>query len=98
MVEPHGATALAGEKVSSGSHRIQGGGYSRPDLELLDRPQVDGFLKVSDNQAIAGARLLAAEEGSFAGFSSGAPVAAAIGLQQEREAGAPIVFWRATAG
>ncbi|MEO7298796.1 MAG: pyridoxal-phosphate dependent enzyme, partial [Verrucomicrobiota bacterium] len=98
VVEPHGAAALAGEKVSCGNHRIQGGGYSRRDLALLDRAQVDGFLKVTDEQAIAGARLLAAEEGIFAGFSSGAHVAAAIGLLQEREAGTNIVFLACDSG
>jgi len=41
---------------------------------------VDGYLQVTDEEAISTARRLAAEEGIFAGFSSGANVAAALQL------------------
>jgi len=45
---------------------------------LMVRPEhVDGYVKVSDEETIAAARRLAKEEGIFAGFSSGANVAAA---------------------
>jgi len=80
VVEPVGAAALAGEPVTNPSHRIQGGGYSMPDLPLLRRDFVDGYLRVTDAEAIAVARKLAREEGIFAGFSSGANVAAALRL------------------
>ncbi len=50
------------------------------ELPLLRRDLVDGFLSVSDDEAIATARRLAREEGIFAGFSSGANVAAALRL------------------
>ena len=50
-------------------------------LPMLEpQVQVDGFLQVSDNEAIAAARRLAREEGIFAGFSSGANLAAALQL------------------
>ena len=39
---------------------------------------MDGYLTVSDEEAVAAARRLAREEGIFAGFSSGANVAAAL--------------------
>jgi len=60
-------------------HRIQGGGYGMP-LPMLERAQPDGVLRVSDREAIHAARRLAREEGIFAGFSSGANVAAALRL------------------
>ena len=41
---------------------------------------MDGYLQVGDEVAISVARRLAAEEGIFAGFSSGANVAAALQL------------------
>ena len=82
IVEPEGAAVLAGEPVSNPNHRIQGGGYAMPDLPLLRPEQIDGYLQVSDGQAIQMARRLAGEEGLFAGFSSGANVAAALGLLQ----------------
>jgi cysteine synthase A len=41
---------------------------------------VDGYLTVQDGAAVAWARRLAREEGIFAGFSSGANVAAAAQL------------------
>jgi cysteine synthase A len=59
-------------------HRIQGGGYSMAELPQLRPDQVDGRIVVSDDEAIAAARRLAREEGIFAGFSSGANVAAAL--------------------
>ena len=58
-----------------------------PDLPLLRREHVDGFIKVSDGEAIAVARRLAKEEGVFAGFSSGANVAAALQLLESTCAG-----------
>jgi cysteine synthase A len=69
------------------AHRIQGGGYSRPDLPLLDAGVVDGRLTVTDDDAIAAARRLARLEGIFAGFSAGANVAAAEQLLAGRHRG-----------
>lgn len=80
VVEPQGAAVLAGNAVSSPNHRIQGGGYSMPDLKFIDRDYIDGFLEVSDDEAIDCARRLAREEGIFGGFSSGANLAAALQL------------------
>ncbi len=91
VVEPEGAGALAGQVVTRPNHRIQGGGYSMPDLLFLQGFQVDGFLQVSDEEAISCARLLAVTEGIFAGFSSGANVAAALRLLRGEMRGQTIV-------
>lgn len=80
VVEPASAPALAGKPVTNPSHRIQGGGYSMEELPLLDRSLVTDYLTVTDQQAIEAARLLAREEGIFAGISSGANLAAAMAL------------------
>jgi cysteine synthase A len=80
IVEPEGAAALAGEPVTRPNHRIQGGGYSMPELTFLNPGQVDGYIQVSDGEAVEAARRLAREEGVFAGFSSGANLAAALKL------------------
>jgi cysteine synthase A len=80
VVEPAGAAVLAGESIVNANHRVQGGGYARPELPLLKREQIDGFLKVTDEEATLAARRLAREEGIFAGYSSGANVAAALQL------------------
>jgi cysteine synthase A len=82
IVEPVGAAVLAGEAATQPNHRIQGGGYAMPDLPLLRPDQIDGYLQVSDDEAVHTARRLAKEEGIFAGFSSGANVAAALRLLQ----------------
>lgn len=80
IVEPEGAAVLAGKTAHNSNHRIQGGGYSMPELTHIDPIHVDGYLQVSDSEAIHYARRLASEEGIFGGFSSGANVAAAIHL------------------
>ena len=80
IVEPEGAAILAGEPITYPGHRIQGGGYVMSDLTMLNPDQIDGYLSVSDDKAIETARRLAKEEGIFAGFSSGANVAAAMEL------------------
>jgi cysteine synthase A len=87
VVEPAGAAPLAGEPVTYPNHRIQGGGYSLEHLPLLDRAQVDGYLQVTDAQAMQMARRLAREEGLFAGCSAGANVAAAVRLLETECAG-----------
>jgi cysteine synthase A len=80
VVEPEGAAAMAGQEVVKPNHRIQGGGYAIADLSFIRREQVDGFIQVSDAEAAKVCRRLAKEEGIFAGFSSGANVAAALQL------------------
>ena len=51
-----------------------------PDLPLIDGDLTDGYLEVTDEEALDVTRRLAREEGIFAGFSSGANVAAAMHL------------------
>jgi cysteine synthase A len=80
IVEPAGCAVLAGNPASNPRHRIQGGGYSADYLEMIRRDDVDGYIQVTDDEAITTARRLAREEGIFAGFSSGANVAAALKL------------------
>ena len=80
VVEPEGAAVLAGEAVTDPNHRIQGGGDSLANLDVIEPRLVDGYLQVNDVDAIEAARRLAREEGIFAGFSSGANVAAALQL------------------
>ena len=91
VVEPAGAAALAGERVTHPGHRIQGGGYAMGELPLLRPEHIDGYLTVSDAEAIACARRLAREEGVFAGFSSGANVAAALHLLRHSCRGRTVV-------
>ena len=77
LVEPSGSAVLAGNDASRPNHRIQGGGYSMPNLPLIHTEHIDRYLTVTDEEAIDVARALARLEGIFAGFSSGANVAAA---------------------
>jgi cysteine synthase len=80
IVEPVEAAVLAGKPVTNPNHRIQGGGYSMEELSLIDKSHIDGYLQVRDEEAMEITRLLAKEEGIFAGFSSGANVFAAMQL------------------
>lgn len=85
-VEPAQARFLAGKKVRSTHHQIQGGGYAvRP--AIFDPSVVDGYLGVSDREAISAARALATREGLMAGYSSGANVAAALKLARRAPQG-----------
>ncbi|HVF25919.1 MAG TPA: cysteine synthase family protein [Anaerolineales bacterium] len=80
LVEPAEASILSGKPVTNPNHRIQGGGYSMTDLPLINKSLIDGYLQITDQEATDMTRRLAKEEGIFAGFSSGANVAAAMQL------------------
>lgn len=94
-VEPVGAAILAGQDVTKADHRIQGGGYLRsnlpamnPKMDEIDASEsdlIDGFVQVSDDQAIEVARDLAKLEGIYGGFSAGANVYAALQLLKRKE-------------
>jgi cysteine synthase A len=90
VVEPAGAAVLAGKPVTNPNHRIQGGGYAMTELSLLNKHYIDGYLQVTDEDAMDYARRLAREEGIFAGFSSGANVAAAMQLLKDGHQGKTI--------
>jgi cysteine synthase A len=97
-VEPSGAAVLAGRGLDEPRHGIEGGGYGRADLPLLDRDRIDGYLAVSAEEARAEATRLAAREGLFVGLSSGANVAAARQLLRGPLYGKTIVVVLADTG
>ncbi|MEM7115635.1 MAG: cysteine synthase family protein [Chloroflexota bacterium] len=90
IIEPDGAAALAGQPITQPDHRIQGGGYSMPNLALINHNHVDSYLTVNDAEAMQMARRLAKEEGIFGGFSAGANVAVALRLLQTAHVGSTI--------
>lgn len=88
-VEPESSPVLSGGKPNA--HRIQGIGAGFVPGNF-DRRTVDRILTVSDEQAIATARLLASQEGLLVGISSGAAAWAALHLaRQESLRGKTIV-------
>jgi cysteine synthase A len=78
-VEPTGCAWYKQEIVEGASHSIQGGGYSQ-ELPVVDPALIDGYVTVNDEESVEMTRLLASQEGIFAGFSSGANLAAAVKL------------------
>ena len=92
VVEPDGAATLSGEDVTTPDHPIQGGGYSMAKLSQLDGAPPDGYLQVSAQDATDCTRRLAKEEGIFAGYSSGANLAAALQLLAGPMPGATIAI------
>jgi cysteine synthase A len=98
VVEPETAAVLAGEEITDPGHPIQGGGYSMPELKFIDPDLVDGYLQVSGSEAVETARKLARFEGIFAGFSSGANVAAALQVLRGEERGKTVAVMMCDSG
>ncbi len=89
-VEPESAQFLAGKPVITTRHKIQGGGHAiKPPY--WDESLVDGYLSVSDEEAMFAARHMAATEGIFTGYSGGANVAAAMKLDDTMGRGSIVV-------
>jgi cysteine synthase A len=91
IVEPDSAAVLAGKEIINPDHKIQGGGYSIADLKYLRDIKADGYIQISNEEAIEVSRRLAKEEALFTGFSSGANVAAALKLLEGTLKGKTIV-------
>ena len=90
LVEPEGAAVLAGQAAKCGDHPIQGGGYSMAALQHLGGVTPDGYVQVSGAMAADACQQLARREGLFAGYSSGANVAAALALLNGPERGSTL--------
>ena len=81
-VEPKDSPVLSGGKP--GPHKIQGiGAGFIPDV--LNRDVIDEIIQVPNFDAMETARRLSAEEGIFAGISSGAAMWAAIEISKRAE-------------
>jgi cysteine synthase A len=76
LADPVGSTMGGGEH---GDYDIEGIGNDFI-AETMDMTLVHRVIKITDDEAFAGARLLAAKEGIFAGSSSGAALSAALKL------------------
>jgi cysteine synthase A len=88
VAEPENASLLSGKPFAP--HKIQGW---TPDFvpKVLNRAVADQLLTVSDAEAIATSRALAAKEGIFCGISSGATFAAALQVARSVPAGTSIL-------
>jgi cysteine synthase A len=86
--EPAGAALLKGDEWKP--HKIQGW---TPDFvpAVLNRNAYDELRTVSDDDAFATARRLAAEEGIFVGISAGATAATALKLAETAPAGSVLL-------
>jgi cysteine synthase A len=92
LVEPEGAAVLAGQEAVKPDHPIQGGGYVMVDLPMLRGEHIDGYLQVTDQEVYDAVRTVAKSEGIFAGFSSGANLAAAVQLLRGEASGKTVAI------
>ena len=81
-VEPAGSPVLSGGKA--GVHQIQGIGAGFVPANF-DRSLTDEIIRVTDEEAFQGARMLASHEGLLAGISSGAALQAALQIARRTE-------------
>lgn len=89
VVEPEASAVISGE--AAGPHKIQGIGAGFIPKNF-DREVVDEVMKVSNDDAMRGARMLALNEGLLCGVSSGAAFWAALAIARKPEnAGKTIV-------
>ena len=88
ITEPEGAALLSGNEWQP--HKIQGW---TPDFvpKVLDPAVADELVLVSDDESIATARKLAAEEGIFCGISAGGTMAAALKVAEKAPSGSTFV-------
>lgn len=86
--EPAGASLLAGKEWNP--HKIQGW---TPDFipDVLDRDIYDELFTVTDDDAIAVSKELAAKEGIFTGISAGATLATALDVAGDAPEGSVIL-------
>ena len=86
--EPSAAPLLQGKEWSP--HKIQGW---TPDFvpEVLSREAYHQLVNISDDEAIAVSRRLAAEEGIFVGISAGATVATALKVAEDAPEGSVLL-------
>jgi len=86
--EPAGAALLKGEAWNP--HKIQGW---TPDFvpEVINRKAYDELRTITDDEAFATSRRLAAEEGIFVGISSGATAATALKIAETAPEGSVLL-------
>ena len=86
--EPAGAALLKGDEWKP--HKIQGW---TPDFvpEVLSREAYQQLVNITDDEAIAVSRRLAAEEGIFVGISAGATVATALKVAEDAPEGSVLL-------
>ncbi|MDR2785557.1 MAG: cysteine synthase family protein [Treponema sp.] len=91
VVEPEKAGVYGGHTPDDNPvHIIQGGGYAAK-RGLVNEAEVDGSVLVSDEECTQTTRDLAAAEGIFGGYSTGANVFAAVKLLRGEARGKTVV-------
>ena len=88
LADPVGSTMGGGEH---GDYNIEGIGNDFI-ADTMDMSLVDKVIKITDDDAFHGARLLAAKEGVFAGSSSGGALSAAIKLAESGARGNIVII------
>jgi len=87
-VEPASSAVLSGK--SAGPHKIQGIGAGFIP-EVLNQKIIDEIITIDDDEAFAGSKRLAKEEGLFVGISAGAALVASLKVAKKLGTGKRVV-------
>jgi len=78
LIEPQNASAYQNDKIMMEPHIIQGGGYGKNNLTLINKNDIDEIISVSDEQVNETLNLLIQKEGILGSFSSAANLFGAL--------------------
>lgn len=83
LIEPQNASAYKNNEIIMNPHIIQGGGYGKNNLTLINKNDIDDIITVSDKQVSETLDLLIKKEGILGSYSSAANLYGALEISKK---------------